>query len=67
MPQDWKKANLAPLFKKSKKEDPENYEFVSLMSVPGKMMEQVILEIISRHMKEKKVNASSQHEFNMKK
>lgn len=67
VPYDWKKANLVFLFKKSKKDDPENYEFVSPMSVPGKMMEQLIPETISRHMKDKKVNMSSQHEFSMKK
>ena len=63
MPEDWKKANVTPVFKKGKKEDPGNYRSVSLTSIPGKVMEQLILDTISRHMKDKKVMGSSQHGF----
>ncbi|XP_064357031.1 paired box protein Pax-5-like [Dromaius novaehollandiae] len=48
MPEDWKKANVTPVFKKGKK---ENYMLVSLTSIPGEVMEQLILEAISKHMK----------------
>lgn len=34
---------------------------VSLTSIPGKAMEQFILETISMHMREKKINRSSQN------
>lgn len=33
---DWVLANVAPVFKKCKKEDPGNYMSVHLTSVPGK-------------------------------
>jgi len=46
MPEDWRKANVTPVFKKGKKEDPGNYRPVSLTSIPGKMMEQLILDVI---------------------
>ncbi|PKU47470.1 rna-directed dna polymerase from mobile element jockey-like [Limosa lapponica baueri] len=39
VPEDWREANVIPVFKKGKKEDLENYRLVSLTSIPGKMME----------------------------
>lgn len=51
------------VFKKGKKENPGNYRLISLTSFPGKMMEQFFLEIISKHMENKKIMRSIQHEF----
>ncbi|KAJ7408521.1 rna-directed dna polymerase from mobile element jockey-like [Pitangus sulphuratus] len=61
--EDWKKANVTLVFKKGKKEDPGNYQPVSLTSIPRKVMEQLILEAISKDMDDKKVIRSSQHGF----
>ncbi|KAK4831130.1 hypothetical protein QYF61_015433 [Mycteria americana] len=46
---------------KGKKEDPENQRRVTL--IPGKVMEKLILETISRHMNNKKIIRISRHGF----
>ena len=42
VPEDWRKANVTPIFKKGKKEDPGNYRPVRLTSILGKVMQQLI-------------------------
>jgi len=63
VPEDWRKANVTPIFKKDKKEDTGNYRPVSFTSIPGKVMEQLILGVIIKLVEEKKVIRSRQHGF----
>ncbi|KFV79716.1 hypothetical protein N308_03870, partial [Struthio camelus australis] len=55
VPEDWKKANVTPVFKKGRKEEPGNDRPVSLTSIQGKVMEQLLLEVITKHVEDKKV------------
>jgi len=56
VPQDWRKASVTPIFKKGNKEDPGNYRLVSLTSIPGKVMEQLILEVIIKKWRKRRLS-----------
>ncbi|KAJ7406520.1 glypican-6-like protein [Pitangus sulphuratus] len=63
VPDDWKMANVVPVFKKGKKEDTRNYRPVSVTSVPGKVMEKIILGRIEKRLKDNTLIGHSQHGF----
>jgi hypothetical protein len=49
MPQNWKDANIVPIFKKGSRKDCGNYRGISLLSVAGKIMARVILNRIEKY------------------
>jgi len=63
VPQDWKDANVTPLFKKGSKNKPENYRPVSLTSIVGKILESIIKDHIVEHLNKYSLIKSSQHGF----
>ncbi|KAK0682480.1 LIN1 transcriptase, partial [Pygoscelis papua] len=63
VPDDWRLANVMPIYKKGRKEDPGNYRPVSLISVPGKIMERFILRALTRQVRDNQGIRPSQHGF----
>ena len=49
VPDDWKLANVTPIFKKGSRQLPENYRPVSLTSICCKLMEHILVSRISKH------------------
>lgn len=63
IPNDWKKANVTPIFKKGKKSSAENYRPISLTTFYGKVMEKVIKKKIETYLEINGFIATTQHGF----
>ena len=63
IPDDWKNANVIPIFKKGSKVEPGNYRPISLTSVVVKVMERLLKERIIKHLLSNNLMKPSQHGF----
>jgi len=63
IPQDWRDANVIPLFKKGKRDQPQNYRPVSLTSVVGKILESIIKDNVIFHLEKFQLLKNTQHGF----
>ena len=63
VPQDWKDANVIPLFKKGSRHQAQNYRPVSLTSIIGKLVENIIKVKLMSHLEQYNLINESQHGF----
>ena len=63
LPVDWKKADVAPIYKKGMKNCAANYRPVSLTSVVCKVMEHIVCSNIMRHCDRHHILTDAQHGF----
>ena len=66
IPDDWKKANVAPIFKKGDRSKPENYRPISLTSVTCKVLEHIVLSNVMTYLEDHNVLSDAQHGFRKK-
>ena len=63
VPQDWRDANITPLFKKGSRLSPNNYRPVSLTSQIVKLLEKIICDQLMEFIEEKQLISCEQHGF----
>jgi hypothetical protein len=63
VPQDWRDANITPLFKKGSRLKPNNDRLVSLTSQVVKLMERVVLDGLLNHIEKNDLVSCHQHGF----
>ena len=59
----WKLANVPPLFKSGNRENPGNFRPISLTSVVCKILESIIVDLMTDHIERNKLMLDSQHGF----
>ena len=62
-PENWRKANVTPIFKKGDINDPANYRPVSFTSQVCKVMESIVKERVFDHLNSNNVLSEEQHGF----
>jgi len=63
IPQDWRDADVVPLFKKGSKRKCENYRPISLTSIVCKLLESIVKDEIVKYLDQCNLIKDSQHGF----
>ena len=63
IPEIWRQANVAPIYKKEEKYDPANYRPFSLTCLCCKTLEHILVSKIVQHLSEYDRQVESQHGF----
>ena len=66
IPNDWRHANVAPVFKKGDRSKPSNYRPISLTSICCKALEHVVHSHVLTHLEKHKILTDYQHGFRKK-
>jgi hypothetical protein len=66
VPDDWKRANVVPVYKKGSKTDPANYRPISLTCIACKIMEHIITSAIMKHAESNNIFYKLQYGFRSK-
>ena len=62
---DWRLAEVTPIFKKGPKAEPGKYRPVSLIDVIGEMLERIVKDEIVNHLETNSLISDAQHGFRM--
>jgi len=63
LPEDWRTANVVPVFKKGDKKHPLNYRPISLTSIACKMLESIVRDHIMFHFLDNQLFSTQQYGF----
>ena len=63
LPDDWRRANISPIYKKGATTDPANYRPISLTSVCCKLLEHIIDSQLMKHLDKHDILSDAQHAF----
>ena len=66
VPQDWRTANISPVFKKGERYKPANYRPVSLTCICSKMLEHIVVSNLMKHFDQHNILTDCQHGFRSK-
>ena len=63
IPDDWRHANVCPVYKKGDKHDAINYRPISLTCICSKLLEHIVSSNVMRHLEDNKILYDLQHGF----
>jgi hypothetical protein len=66
VPDDWKQANITPVFKKGERFKASNYRPVSLTCICSKLLEHIVVSNLMAHFEEHDILVDCQHGFRSK-
>ena len=67
IPDAWRLAQISPIFKKGSRSAPGNYRPISLTSIPCKLMERMVRDVMMDHLYSNNVITLEQHGFVLRK